>query len=106
MTWAVVVVQLVERSLQAPENRGLKPRHRQNFCTNLSSNCVIEKTKIKKKKAVMARLLNNMIIRVTLIALFSFFQRSVFASTLHLGHSCFYGVARKHRISTFFIGLL
>ena len=36
-----------------------KPRRRQNLATNLSTNCIIEKTKIKKKRLVMAHLLKN-----------------------------------------------
>ena len=43
---AVVVAQLVERSLLTPEIRGLIPDHSKI----LSTNCTLEKMKIKKKR--------------------------------------------------------
>ena len=43
---ALVVAQLVERSLPTPEIRGLNP----DIGKILSANCTIEKTKIKKKR--------------------------------------------------------
>ena len=42
---AVVVTQLVERSLPTPEIQGLNP----DIGKILSTNCTIEKTKIKKE---------------------------------------------------------
>ena len=49
---AVVVAQLVERSLLTPEIRGSNP----DIGKVLSTNCTIEKTKIKKKRPGMAQL--------------------------------------------------
>ena len=45
---AVVVAQLVERSLPTPEIHGLIP----DIGKILSTNCTIEKTQIKKKRLV------------------------------------------------------
>ena len=50
---AVVVAQLVERSLPTPEVRGSNP----DIGKVLSTNCTLEKTKIKKKRPGMAHLL-------------------------------------------------
>ena len=50
--WAVVVAQLVERLLSTPEICGLSP----DISKMLSTNCRIEKTKIKKKRLGMAHL--------------------------------------------------
>ena len=47
---AVVVAQLVERSLPTPEIHGVNP----DIGKILSTNCTIEKTKIKKKSHGMA----------------------------------------------------
>ena len=44
--WAVVVAQLVERSILTPEIRGSNP----DIGKILSTNCPTEKTKIKKKE--------------------------------------------------------
>ena len=49
---AVVVAQLVDRSLRTPEIRGLNP----DKCKILSTNCIIEKTKIKRKRPGVAHL--------------------------------------------------
>ena len=53
--WAVVVAQLVERSLPIPEVRGLNPVISKNlfFYIELlfTVNCVLKKAKIKKKEA-------------------------------------------------------
>ena len=46
LSWAVVVAQLVEQLLLTPEIHGLNP----DFVKMLSTNCSIEKTKIKKKR--------------------------------------------------------
>ena len=51
-TWAVVVVQLVERSLETLEIRGSNP----NIGKILAANFTIGKTKIKKKRPGMAPL--------------------------------------------------
>ena len=51
----VVVAQLVEQSLPAPEIHGSIP----DIGKFLSSNCTIEKTKIKKKRPGMAHLKKN-----------------------------------------------
>ena len=47
----MVVAQLVEWSLLTPEIRGLNPVFSKVLCTKLSTNCIIEKSKIKKKEA-------------------------------------------------------
>ena len=49
---AVVVAQLVERSLPTPENHGSNS----DMGKIVSTNCTIKKTKIKKKKPGMAHL--------------------------------------------------
>ena len=49
---AVVVAQLVQWSLPTPEFRGLNP----DISKILSTNCTIEKMKIKKKRPGMAHL--------------------------------------------------
>ena len=51
----VVMAQLEERSLPTPEIRGSIP----DIGNFLSSNCTIEKTKIKKKRPGMAHLKKN-----------------------------------------------
>ena len=51
----MVVAQMVEWSLPPPEIRGLNP----DIGEILSTNCTIEKTKIKKKRAGMAHLFNK-----------------------------------------------
>ena len=51
----MVVAQLVERSLLTPEICGLNPVNGKI----LSTNCLIEKTKIKKKRPGMAHLLKK-----------------------------------------------
>ena len=56
---AVVVAQLVERSLPTPEIRGSN----QDIGKFLSTSCTIEKTKIKKKRLGMAHLKKTTIIR-------------------------------------------
>ena len=49
-TWAVVVAQLVERSLPIPEVRGSNPIiGKKNYIEHFTINC-IEKTKRKKKR--------------------------------------------------------
>ena len=53
--WAVVVAQLVERSLPTPDVRGSNP----DIGKVLSTNCTLEKTKIKKKRPGMAHLLKK-----------------------------------------------
>ena len=53
---AVVVAQLVERSLPTPEIHDLNPVIDKIVSTNLSSNCIIEKTEIKKKRPGMGHL--------------------------------------------------
>ena len=50
----MVVAQLVEGSLLTPEIRGSKPVIGENLSTNLSTNCIMEKKKIKKKRPGMA----------------------------------------------------
>ena len=52
--WAVVVDQLVEQSLPTPEIRGSNPVIGKILSTQLSTNCIIEKTKIKKRMPGMA----------------------------------------------------
>ena len=52
---AVVVAQLVERSLPTPEVRGLIPIGDIDI-DQYSTNCNLEKTKIKKKRPGMAHL--------------------------------------------------
>ena len=52
MSWAVFVAQMVERSLPTPEIRSSNPV----ISIILSSNCLIEKMKIKKKRPGMAHL--------------------------------------------------
>ena len=52
---AVYVAQLVERSLLTPEIGGLNP----DVGKMLSTNCTIEKTKIKRKRLGMAHLKKN-----------------------------------------------
>ena len=52
LTWAVVVAQLVERSLQTSEIHSSNPY----IGKILATNCTIEKTKIKKKRPGMAQL--------------------------------------------------
>ena len=47
---AVALAQLVEQSLSTPEIRGSKPVIGENLSTNLSTNRIIEKTKIKEKR--------------------------------------------------------
>ena len=54
----MVVVQLVERSVPTPEICGSNPVIGKNLSANLSTNNIIEKTKIKKKMPGMARLKN------------------------------------------------
>ena len=56
--WAVVVAQLVERSLPIPEVRGSNPVIGKNLYRTFTVNC-IEKTKIKKKRPGMAHFLKN-----------------------------------------------
>ena len=56
-TWAVVVTQLIERSLLTPEILGSNPDIGKILCTN----CTIEKMKIKKKRPVMAHLKKVMV---------------------------------------------
>ena len=48
--WAVVVAQLVEQSLSIPEIRVSNP----DIGIIISTNCIIDKTKIKKKRPGMA----------------------------------------------------
>ena len=55
VSWAVVVAQLVERSLPTPEVRGSIPIGDINI-DQYSTNCNLEKTKIKKKRPGMAHL--------------------------------------------------
>ena len=50
--WAMVVAQMVERSLPTPEIRVAN----QDIGKILSTNCTKEKTKIKKKRPGMAHL--------------------------------------------------
>ena len=50
--WAVVVAQLVEQLLPTPDIRGSNP----DIGKILSTNCTLEKTKIKKKRPGMAYL--------------------------------------------------
>ena len=52
----MVVAQLVERSLPSPEIRDSKPVIGKILCIKLSTNCIIEKTKIKKTRLGMAHL--------------------------------------------------
>ena len=54
---AVVVAQLVERSLLTPEIRGSNP----DIGKVLSTNCTIEKTKIKKKRPEWPNLKKNLL---------------------------------------------
>ena len=56
--WAVVVAQLVQRSLPILEVRGSIPVIGKNLYWTFSVNC-IEKTKIKKKRPGMAHLKKN-----------------------------------------------
>ena len=53
---AVVVAQLVEWSILTPEARGSNPVIGKILSTKLTTNCIIEKTKIKKKWPGMAHL--------------------------------------------------
>ena len=48
--WAMVVAQLVKRSLPTSEIRGSNPVIGKILSTKLFTNCIIEKTKIKKKR--------------------------------------------------------
>ena len=57
-SWAVVVAQMVERSLPIPEVCGSNPFIVKNLYWTLTVNC-IEKTKIKKKRPWMAHFLKN-----------------------------------------------
>ena len=57
----MVVAQLVERSLPTPEIRGLNP----DIGKILSTNCTIEKTKIKKKRLGMAHLSKKVVFIAT-----------------------------------------
>ena len=54
ITWAVVVAQLVERSLRIPEVQGSNPVSGKNLYWTFTVNC-IEKTKIKKKRLGIAQ---------------------------------------------------
>ena len=47
--WADAVAQLVEQSHSTPEICGSNPVIGEVLSTKLSTNCIIEKTKIKKK---------------------------------------------------------
>ena len=59
LTGAVVVAQLVERSLPTSEIRGSNPDNGKIFYIRISTNCnKIEKTKIKGKRPGMAHLFN------------------------------------------------
>ena len=49
---AVVVAQMVEQMLPPPEIRGLNP----DIDEIVTTNCTIEKTKIKKKRPGMAQI--------------------------------------------------
>ena len=53
---AVVVAQVVERLLPKPEICSSNPVIGKMLSTNLSTYCIIEKTKIKKKRPGMAHL--------------------------------------------------
>ena len=59
VVWAVVVAQLVEQSLPTPEICGSNPGIGKILSTNISTNCLIEKTRIKKKMLGMAHLLKK-----------------------------------------------
>ena len=52
LKWEVIVAQLVKRSLPTPEIRGSNP----DIGEILSTNCTLQKTKIKKKRQGMAHL--------------------------------------------------
>ena len=58
LKWAVIVAQLVELSLPIPEVRGSNPVIGKKFFISIEHlftiNCVLEKTKIKKKRPGMA----------------------------------------------------
>ena len=57
LSWAVVVVQWVERSLEVDaRDPPFDPRHQQNFINQFIYQCIIEKTKIKKMRPGMAHL--------------------------------------------------
>ena len=53
-SWAVVVAQLVVRSPPTLGIHGSNPVISKILYTNFSANCMIEKTKIKKKRPGMA----------------------------------------------------
>ena len=63
--WAVVVAQLVERSLPIPEVRGSNPFISNNLNLTFTVNC-IEKRKIRKKRPGMAHFLKKNIPFMTL----------------------------------------
>ena len=52
INWGVVVAQLVERTLPTPEIYSSNP----DIGEILSTNCIIEKTKIKKKRPAISHL--------------------------------------------------
>ena len=56
LSWGVVVAQLVEQSLPTPKIRGSNPVIGKIVSTKYSPNCIIEKTKIEKKRIGMAHL--------------------------------------------------
>ena len=53
------MAKLVDQLLPAPEIRGLNPDMGKVLFTKLSTNLIIEKTKIKKKRPGMAQLFKN-----------------------------------------------
>ena len=57
--WAVVVAQLVERSLAIPEDQGWNPVIGKIYIEHLFTVNCIEKTKIKKKRSGMAHFLKK-----------------------------------------------
>ena len=57
--WAVVVAQLVERSLAIPEDQGWNPVIGKIYIEHLFTVNCIEKTKLKKKRSGMAHFLKK-----------------------------------------------
>ena len=58
------MTQLVERSLPTSEIRGSNPLIGKMLSTNLSTHCIIEKSKIKKKRPGMAHLFNLIVMSI------------------------------------------
>ena len=69
----MAVAQLVERSLPTPEIRGLNPV----ISKILSTNCIIEKTKIKKKRPGNQKTLLNLFELARVVVVVQLAERSL-----------------------------